>query len=110
MKGFRKRMSVGFGLMALLTLTVVGYSYYSIQKGLNDAIDTKLDDLKTINDFKTTQINDWLNERLADARHFSTSPLYADAICLALNGTRSTPDMVLKISDRNEMIRSLRGF
>ncbi|MBN2744665.1 MAG: PAS domain S-box protein [Marinilabiliaceae bacterium] len=110
MKGFRKRMSVGFGLMALLTLTVVGYSYYSIQKGLNDAIDTKLDDLKTINDFKTTQINDWLNERLADARHFSTSPLYADAICMALNGTRSTPDMVLKISDRNEMIRSLRGF
>lgn len=97
---------ISIAIISIILLIVFTILYTN--NGLKRAMAQKEAELKTVTDFKTTQINDWLKERYADAHHFSSSPLYADAIKELINSSDSAQRN--KILIRNELIRKLRGF
>lgn len=97
---------ISIAIISIILLIVFTILY--TKNGLKRAMAQKEAELKTVTDFKITQINDWLKERDADARHFSSSPLYADAIKELIITADSAQRN--KILIRNELIRNLRGF
>lgn len=95
-------------IVVAISFCLMAAAYFYMHSEKKRVTASKIAELETINNFKATQIDDWLAERIADARHFSSSPLYADALKeLLLNPDTSQQR---KIGERNELIRKLRGF
>lgn len=95
-------------LLAIISLIIVacGIYFYSYQA---DKIKNEVFlGLKTITTFKAGQITEWHKERMADAKHFSNSPLYTNALENWIK-TRDT-SLYRLISRRNQMIKELSGY
>jgi len=95
-------------IVAIISVCLMLAAYLYMHAEKKRVTTSKINELETINNFKATQIDDWLSERIADARHFSSSPLYADALKKLLQNPDTSQQR--KIGERNELIRKLRGF
>ena len=97
-----------FLLFALFSFLLIlgGYFYYTVEA--NDIRSEKYDYLRTIADYKIDQILRWRKERMSDAQHFSASPLYVKAIENLLHTRNMQQEK--EISNRNRMIKDLRGY
>lgn len=94
-------------LMVLSLMLIVG-GYYFYKAEARRIRHEKYLYLKTITDFKIAQILEWRKERLADAVHFSSSPLYVDALeNLIKNRDKALENEIIR---RNKLIKDLRGF
>lgn len=98
---------VYFFLFILSSLLIGGgYAYYKEES--KRIRNEKYLYLKTVTDFKIDQILEWRKERLADAVHFSSSPLYVGALeNLIKSRDKKLEDEVTR---RNKLIKELRGF
>ncbi|MFT3737893.1 MAG: PAS domain S-box protein [Breznakibacter sp.] len=90
----------------LISLILIGFFYVRIEK--RKRIDEKQRELTAVTAHKITRIESWMKERMADASHFSVSPLYADALFNWLQ----TGDTLIgrQLEQRNQLIINLRGF
>ncbi|HEX2934984.1 MAG TPA: ATP-binding protein [Bacteroidales bacterium] len=94
-------------IVVLSFLLILGGYYYYKEEAYRIRKEKYLY-LKTITDFKIDQILEWKKERLADAVHFSSSPLYVDALEKLIK-TRDKK-LEVEIIRRNKLIKELRGF
>jgi arsenate reductase-like glutaredoxin family protein len=89
-----------------ICLSIIGIVYYKYEA--DNIKSNKTKELKTISSYKVSQITEWFKERMADAIHFSKSPLYTNALEQYLKNTDT--DLEKLIDKRNLMIKDLRGF
>ncbi len=96
------RLALGFLIVALLPLAGLAWFYlHTFEQALSTTV---LQNIASIADKKTQQIDQYINERLADARLYATRPELRDALAaLARQRAHAAPDATLGPSVQGEL-------